>query len=85
MPPVVAGLSALEILDSRGNPTLEVELRLSDSRVARFQVPSGASTGRFEALELRDGPGGGYGGKSVRKACRNVEETICAGRQRLAG
>jgi len=53
----LAGLSALQILDSRGNPTIEVEARLSDGMTAVAQVPSGASTGRHEAFELRDGPG----------------------------
>lgn len=76
MPPTIAHLTALEILDSRGNPTVEVEVALSDGVRATFQVPSGASTGRHEALELRDGSGGAYGGKSVRQACRNVEQVI---------
>ncbi len=76
MSPTIAKLSALEILDSRGNPTVEVEIVLSDRTCARFQTPSGASTGRHEALELRDGPAGAYAGKSVRQACRNVEEII---------
>ncbi len=76
MPSTIAELSALEILDSRGNPTVEVEMLLSGGVRASFQVPSGASTGRHEALELRDGPGGAYGGKSVRQACRNIEQVI---------
>lgn len=68
----LAGLSARQILDSRGRPTLEVEARLSDGTTAAAQVPSGASTGRYEALELRDGPGGAYGGEAVSKAAANV-------------
>jgi enolase len=68
----LAALSALQILDSRGNPTLEVEARLSDGTTASAQVPSGASTGRHEALELRDGPGGGHQGRAVNKAIANV-------------
>lgn len=68
----LAGLSALQILDSRGNPTLEVEARLSDGAAAVAQAPSGASTGCHEALELRDGPTGGYRGKAVSKAVANV-------------
>jgi enolase len=74
--PKIDSLSALQILDSRGNPTLEVEARLSDGSAGRFQVPSGASTGRHEALELRDGPEGRYEGRSVLKACANVEGEI---------
>ena len=68
----LAALSALQILDSRGNPTLEVEARLSDGTTASAQVPSGASTGRHEALELRDGAGGGHQGRAVSKAIANV-------------
>jgi enolase len=66
---------AREVLDSRGNPTLECEVRLDDDRIGRAIVPSGASTGRFEAVELRDG-GDRYGGKGVRTAVRNVNEVI---------
>ncbi|HEY2960654.1 MAG TPA: phosphopyruvate hydratase, partial [Actinomycetota bacterium] len=68
-------LLAREVLDSRGNPTLECEVRLDDDRIGRAIVPSGASTGRFEAVELRDG-GDRYGGKGVRSAVRNVNEVI---------
>ena len=74
----IRSLSALQILDSRGNPTLEVEARLSDGSTGRFQVPSGASTGRHEALELRDGPEGRYEGRSVLKAVANVEGEIAS-------
>ena len=74
----LTGLSALQILDSRGNPTLEVEARLSDGAAACAQTPAGASTGRHEALELRDGPGGGYRGKAVCKAVANVNGPLFA-------
>ena len=66
---------AREILDSRGNPTVEVEVSLSGGARGRAAVPSGASTGEHEAVELRDG-GSRYGGKGVRNAVRNVNETI---------
>jgi enolase len=65
-----------EILDSRGNPTVEVEVTLSSGETGRAAVPSGASTGEHEALELRDGDKGRYLGKGVRKAVANVNETI---------
>lgn len=66
-----------EIIDSRGNPTVEAEVRLADGTVARGAAPSGASTGEYEALELRDGDRGRYGGKGVRKAAENVRTVIC--------
>ena len=66
---------AREVLDSRGNPTLECEVQLDDGGLGRAIVPSGASTGRFEAVELRDG-GDRFGGKGVRSAVRNVNEVI---------
>jgi len=66
---------AREILDSRGNPTVEVEVLLADGSFGRAAVPSGASTGKHEAWELRDG-GEQFGGKGVRKAVENVNETI---------
>jgi enolase len=66
---------AREVLDSRGNPTLECEVQLEDGALGRAIVPSGASTGRFEAVELRDG-GDRYGGKGVQQAVRNVNEVI---------
>ena len=68
----IRSVRALQILDSRGRPTVEAEVRLSDGTVASAQVPSGASTGRHEARELRDGPGGTYGGLSVTAAVANV-------------
>ncbi len=67
---------AREILDSRGNPTLEAEVRLSSGHIGRAAVPSGASTGAREALELRDGDGARYMGKGVQKAVSNVNGTI---------
>jgi enolase len=67
---------AREILDSRGNPTIEVEVLLSDGASGRAAVPSGASTGIHEALELRDGDKARYGGKGVQKAVENVNTTI---------
>ena len=67
---------AREILDSRGNPTVEVEVGLDDGTVGRAAVPSGASTGAFEAIELRDGDKGRYLGKGVEKAVANVEDKI---------
>ncbi|GIH09939.1 enolase 1 [Rhizocola hellebori] len=67
---------AREILDSRGNPTVEVEIGLDDETVERAAVPSGASTGAFEAHELRDGDKGRYSGKGVEKAVTNIEDEI---------
>lgn len=66
-----------EIIDSRGNPTVEAEVRLADGTVARGAAPSGASTGEYEALELRDGDRGRYEGKGVRKAAENVRTVLC--------
>lgn len=65
-----------EILDSRGNPTVEAEVYLADGTVGRGTAPSGASTGEFEALELRDGNKGRYGGKGVTKAVENINTAI---------
>jgi enolase len=67
---------AREILDSRGNPTVEVEVVTESGHVGRAAVPSGASTGKFEALELRDKDPARYHGKGVLNACRIVEEEI---------
>ena len=72
---LIKAVTAREILDSRGNPTVEVEVRLENSIVARAAVPSGASTGAFEAVELRDGEKR-YGGKGVRTAVSNVNSKI---------
>ena len=67
-------IHAREILDSRGNPTVEVEVTLEDGAFGRAAVPSGASTGVHEALELRDGDKKRYGGKGVKKAVGNVNK-----------
>jgi enolase len=67
---------AREILDSRGNPTVEAEVTLAGGEIGRAAVPSGASTGEHEAVELRDGDKKRYGGKGVLKAVRNVNEVI---------
>ena len=72
---LIESIIAREILDSRGNPTVEVEILLDDDTVARAAVPSGASTGAFEAAELRDGDDR-YGGKGVMQAVGNVEDEI---------
>ncbi|HEV3474683.1 MAG TPA: phosphopyruvate hydratase [Actinomycetota bacterium] len=73
---LIQRISAREILDSRGNPTVEVEVVLDDGSVGVAGVPSGASTGRHEAVELRDGDPKRFGGNGVLNACRNVEEII---------
>ena len=78
----IATLHAREILDSRGNPTLEAEVTLDDGSFGRAMVPSGASTGSKEAVELRDGDRMRYGGKGVRQAVGNVNGAIA---QALAG
>ena len=65
-----------EILDSRGNPTVEAEVTLAGGAVGRGAVPSGASTGEFEALELRDGEKDRYLGKGVRKAVGNINTIV---------
>src|ERR1043166_616311 len=65
-----------EILDSRGNPTVEVDVVLADGEIGRAAVPSGASTGAHEAVELRDGDAQRYGGKGVLKAGQKVNEVI---------
>jgi enolase len=74
----IKNIHAREILDSRGNPTVEVDILLEDGSKGRAAVPSGASTGIFEALELRDGDKSRYLGKGVLKACENVNSTIAA-------
>ena len=72
----IVDIYARQILDSRGMPTIEVEVTLEDGTVGRAAVPSGASTGQFEAVELRDGDKEYYNGKGVLKAVENVNETI---------
>jgi len=75
-PTSIARINAREILDSRGNPTVEVDVHLDGGAMGRAAVPSGASTGEHEAWELRDGDKKRYGGKGVTKAVRGVTETI---------
>jgi enolase len=72
----IANITAREILDSRGNPTIEVDVHLTSGAAGRAAVPSGASTGEHEALELRDGDKNRYGGKGVAKAVKNVLTVI---------
>ena len=76
MTTTITSVHAREVLDSRGNPTVEAEIRLSDGAVGRAIVPSGASTGSHEALELRDGDAARFGGKGVRRAVANVSGPI---------
>src|SRR5450432_4146029 len=73
---VIDSIIGREVLDSRGNPTVEVEVELFDGAIGRAIVPSGASTGQHEALELRDEDKKRYGGKGVLKAVQAVNETI---------
>ena len=74
--PAIADIIAREVLDSRGNPTVEAEVVLDDGSTGRAIVPSGASTGAHEAAELRDGDRARFGGKGVRRACAHVEGEI---------
>src|ERR1700720_436792 len=78
----IVQIKAREILDSRGNPTIEVDVRLDGGAMGHAAVPSGASTGGHEALEVRDGDAKRFGGKGVRKAVANVDGAIA---QRLKG
>lgn len=73
---MITDVYAREIMDSRGNPTVEVEVYLEDGSMGRAAVPSGASTGAYEAVELRDGDKSRYLGKGVLKAVENVNEII---------
>jgi enolase 1/2/3 len=77
--PAIASLAAREILDSRGNPTIEVDVLLDDGSMGRAAVPSGASTGEHEALELRDGDVKRFGGKGVLRAVDNVRSVLGPG------
>ena len=77
----IAQVYGREILDSRGNPTIEVEVTLEEGIVGRAAVPSGASTGENEALELRDGDPKRYLGKGVRKAVKNRSEERRVGKE----
>ncbi|MFB3098631.1 MAG: phosphopyruvate hydratase [Acidimicrobiia bacterium] len=76
--PTIIEVHGREILDSRGNPTVEVEVALSNGIIGRAAVPSGASTGEHEAVELRDGDPKRYGGKGVLKAVQHVNETLAS-------
>ncbi len=83
-PTTIAAVDALEILDSRGRPTVEARMRLSDGRAVSASVPSGASTGRHEAVERRDGEPGRYGGRGVRGAVGAIDgeiATLLVGRE----
>src|SRR5580704_7156429 len=75
-PASIAQVRGREILDSRGNPTVEVDVLLSDGTLGRAAVPSGASTGIYEAVELRDGDKARYGGKGVARAVANVNTVL---------
>ena len=72
----ITDIYAREIMDSRGNPTVEVDVVLEDGTIGRAAVPSGASTGMYEAVELRDGDKARYGGKGVLQAVENVNSII---------
>src|SRR5690606_32104437 len=72
----ISNIIARQILDSRGNPTVEVDVFTSDGHMGRAAVPSGASTGKHEAVELRDGDQKNYQGKGVMKAVENVNDTL---------
>ncbi|HAL56622.1 MAG TPA: hypothetical protein DCP63_09140, partial [Bacteroidetes bacterium] len=76
MATTITDVWAREILDSRGNPTVEVDVTLQDGTIARAAVPSGASTGENEAVELRDGDKARYLGKGVLKAVENVNNVL---------
>ena len=80
--PIIKEVAAREILDSRGNPTVEVEVKLDNGFIGRAAVPSGASTGAFEAVELRDG-GKRYLGKGVEIAVKNINEKIIGSKHQL--
>lgn len=77
----IAKVLGREILDSRGNPTVEVDVLLASGAFGRAAVPSGASTGENEAIELRDGDKKRYGGKGVLKAAENVNKVIAPDRK----
>ena len=78
MPATIADIQAREILDSRGNPTVEADVFLMSGVMGRAAVPSGASTGEHEAMELRDGDAARYGGKGVLNAVQHIHETIAS-------
>src|SRR6478735_5454813 len=74
----ITAITAREIIDSRGNPTVEADVRLADGSLGRAAVPSGASTGAREAVELRDGDAGQWHGKGVDRAVAHVNDEIAA-------
>src|SRR5665811_1703145 len=76
MPAIIADIHAREILDSRGNPTVEADVILADGSIGRAAVPSGASTGEHEAVELRDGDKSRYLGKGTLTAVKNIRDEI---------
>src|SRR6059058_2467333 len=76
MSATISRIHAREVLDSRGNPTVEVEVHCTNGATGRAIVPSGASTGKHEAVELRDGDPAHFAGKGVRKAVANVRDVI---------
>ena len=76
---IISKVRARQVLDSRGNPTVEVDVELDGGAVGRASVPSGASTGEHEAWELRDGDKDKYFGKGVLKAVKNVQDKIAKG------
>jgi enolase len=78
MNPTIHSIDALEILDSRGNPTVRVNVHLDDGSIGTASVPSGASTGENEAVELRDGDKARYGGKGVRQAIDNIDKILAS-------
>src|SRR5437868_14765793 len=80
----IISVHAREILDSRGNPTIEADVTLSSGAAGRAAVPSGASTGEHEAVELRDGDQKGFGGKGVLEAVKNVNEVIAPRREGMS-
>ncbi|MFD7798343.1 phosphopyruvate hydratase, partial [Streptomyces anulatus] len=77
-PTVIQSVTARRIIDSRGNPTVEADVRLADGSLGRAAVPSGASTGAREAVELRDGDAGQWHGKGVDRAVAHVNDEIAA-------
>src|SRR5450631_917390 len=81
---IITAIRALEILDSRGNPTVSAQVQLDGSLWSQAQVPSGASTGKHEAVELRDGDAARFGGKGVRSAVSNIERIIAPALQGMS-
>ena len=78
MSTIIEEIIAREIMDSRGNPTIEVDVYLEDGSMGRAAVPSGASTGAHEAVELRDSDEGRYGGKGEFFTCNGYAQSLCS-------